>query len=373
MTVVTASGDVVTVSRDDEDQKKRDLFWALCGGGGGNLGIAVSMKSKLHKLRDQDGKVVSGQLMWNLPQQQEAFDEAMQTFNSNKCPAELTIDAMWSHGQNKQLTGGMTVIYNSCMEKAQEVLKPILAHGPINNTLQEMSWTDCVEQSEGWDVGSKAYHHHASFIFAERAITPELTSTVADLVNEAAGVVGITEENKSNQPKCHFSWSHIGAKTEEIPAQDTAFYWRDGHYVATFKAQWTNNKKRNDVMNFMAKCQAKLSTFAIEEKAAYVNFIDGTVQNWQEAYYGGNYSRLQKVKTEWDSDNFFNHKQSIKPVGDCSKSLPIHETFTIPSKKEVLGKAQLQQMESWWEGSLFTIAVGAWHAQGGPVAVLARC
>ncbi|KAM0306198.1 hypothetical protein ACHAPM_000759 [Fusarium culmorum] len=368
MTVVTTSGDVVTVSRDDKDEKKRDLFWALCGGGGGNLGITVSMKSKLHKLKDQDGKVVSGQLTWNLPQQQQAFDGAMQIFNSNKCPSELTIDALWSHGPNKQLTGGMTVIYNGCMEKAHEVLRPILAHGPINNTLQEMSWTDCVEQSEGWDAGSKVYHHHASFIFAEGAITPELTSTIAGLVKEATGVVGITEDNQVNQPKCDFSWSHIGAKTEEIAAKDTAFYWRDGHYVATLNAQWTDKKKRNDVMNFMAKCQAKLSPFAIEQKAAYVNYIDGTVQNWQEAYYGENYSRLQKVKAEWDSDNFFNHQQSIRPVVDDAESLRTHDL----NKTEVLEKDQTQQMENWWEDSVFTIAGGAWHAQGGQVAVLAR-
>lgn len=36
-----------------------------------------------------------------------------------KCPAELTVDALWSHSNNKQLTGGMAVIYNGCMDKTQ--------------------------------------------------------------------------------------------------------------------------------------------------------------------------------------------------------------------------------------------------------------
>ena len=84
MTVVTADGEVVTVSKDDQDEKKRDLFWALCGGGGGNFGVSVSMTTKMHKLRDNAGKVVSGELTWNLPQQQQAFDEAMKAFNSGK-------------------------------------------------------------------------------------------------------------------------------------------------------------------------------------------------------------------------------------------------------------------------------------------------
>ncbi|CAG7555203.1 unnamed protein product [Fusarium equiseti] len=314
MTVVTAEGDVVTVSKDDEDKERRDLFWALCGGGGGNFGVTVSMTSKMHRLRNQDGKVVSGELTWNLPQQQEAFDQAMSSFNSSNCPAELTVNGVWSHGENKQFTGGMKVIYNGNMGQAQEALKSILAHGPAENTLEEMEWTQVSEGAEGWDADSKVYHHHASFILPQGAITPELTATVTNLVGEAASIVGITDENKRNSPKCNFSWNHIGAQTSDVSSTDTAFYWRDGHYVASMNIQWTDASKRESILNFIAKCQDQLLPFAIEKKAAYVNYIDGAVGNWEEAYYGDNYARLQKVKTEWDSENFFSNDQSIKPI-----------------------------------------------------------
>jgi hypothetical protein len=39
----------------------------------------------------------------------------------------MTIDALWSHNKNKQFTGGMTVIYNSRMEKTNTALKDIFA------------------------------------------------------------------------------------------------------------------------------------------------------------------------------------------------------------------------------------------------------
>ncbi|RGP80673.1 FAD-binding domain-containing [Fusarium longipes] len=370
MTVVTASGDVITVSKDDQDEKKRDLFWALCGGGGGNFGITVSMTSKMHRLRDPDGKVVSGHLIWNLPQQQEDFDGAMQALNSSKSPAELTIDALWSHGPNKQFTGEMKVVYNGCMEEAQESLKHILVHEPLSNTLKEVEWTDCVEESEGWDAGSKIYHHNASFIFAEGAITPELTSTVSGLVKEAAEVVGITDENNTNQPKCHFAWGHIGAKTEEVSAKDTAFYWRNGHYVATFKTQWTDKKKREDVMSFMAKCQETLSSFAIEQKAAYVNYIDGTVQNWQGAYYGSNHSRLQQIKEEWDPTNFFSHRQSIKSANSDSENGTPFNVLWVPSKKGLLEMLQTQKLENWWEDGMPTINRETCYTHEGLVGVI---
>ncbi|RBR14457.1 uncharacterized protein FIESC28_07693 [Fusarium coffeatum] len=314
MTVVTAEGDVVTVSKDDRDEKKRDLFWALCGGGGGNFGVTVSMTSKMHKLRDEAGKIVSGELIWNLPQQQQAFDEAMKVLNSGNCPAELTANGVWSHGKNKQFTAGLKIIYNGNMDEAQEALKSILAHEPVENTLEEMNWTDVSESDEGWAADSEVYLHVASFILPEGAITPELTSTVNGLMSEAATAVGITDEDKRNSPKCSFKWLHIGAQTSEIPSTDTAFYWRDGHYVASMKVQWTDVSKRESILNFIAKCQDQLLPFAIEKKAAYVNYIDGAVSNWEQAYYGENYARLQKVKTEWDSKNFFSNDQSIKPI-----------------------------------------------------------
>ncbi|KAF4974533.1 hypothetical protein FZEAL_8557 [Fusarium zealandicum] len=348
MTVVTYDGNVVKLSPDDKDEHKRDLFWAMNGGGGGNFGVAVSLTSRMHKLRDQEGRVVCGQLLWNLPQQKEAFEKMMNTFNTNKCPDELTIDALWSHGKDKQLTGGMTVIYNGAMDKAEDALKELLAFEPVDNTLKEMEWTDWVHQAEGWDPMSTVYHHHASFIFAEGAITPEVTAKISDLVDQATKVVGITNENATNDPKCHILWDHIGGKTERVAPEDTAFFWRKGHYVSTIKMQWVDPHKKKEIMEFICKCKAVLLPYAIDQKAAYINYIDITVPNWQEAYYGLNYPRLQKVKTRWDPENFFWNWQSIKPLEGGKTPMPVHDVLAVPSKKEFMQLPQVQKVQDWW-------------------------
>ncbi|KXH64071.1 hypothetical protein CSAL01_01318 [Colletotrichum salicis] len=350
MTVVTWKGEVVTVSREDKDEEKRGLFWALAGGGGGNFGVTVSLTSRMHKLRDYEGKVVCGQLQWNLPQQKEDFEKMMNVFNTNKCPAELTIDALWSHTKNKQRTGGMTVIYNGGMEKAQKALKPLLAFEPAVNTLKEMAWTDWVHQAEGWDPKSQVYHHHASFIFAEGAVTEEVTTKISRLVEEAIHVVDATAENLVNDPKCHILWDHIGAKTEEIAPNATPFPWRKGHYVTTIKVQWADESKAANIMNFVAKCKKELLPYAIEQKAAYINYIDGTVCNWQEAYYGNNYPRLQRIKTKWDPKNFFRNWQSIQPLTDESETFPISDiTVGVPVSGEVSSLPADERVEQWWK------------------------
>jgi hypothetical protein len=44
---------------------------------------------------------------------------------------------------------------------------------------------------------------------------------------------------------------------------------------------------------------------------SYQNYIDPSLVNWQEAYYGPNYGRLQQVKHRYDPDRFFTFAQAV--------------------------------------------------------------
>ena len=47
---------------------------------------------------------------------------------------------------------------------------------------------------------------------------------------------------------------------------------------------------------------------------SYRNYVDATLKDWEEQYYGSHYHALQLVKAQYDPDNVFRYRQSIAPA-----------------------------------------------------------
>jgi FAD/FMN-containing dehydrogenase len=52
--------------------------------------------------------------------------------------------------------------------------------------------------------------------------------------------------------------------------------------------------------------------FALPE--SYQNFVDPSLNNWQQAYYGSNLERLRQVKAQVDPHRVFRFPQGIPPA-----------------------------------------------------------
>jgi hypothetical protein len=305
MTVVTAAGQILVLNDKVTDANQRDLFWALCGGGGGNFGILVEFKTKLHRLSDPDAKTAGGPLGWDLSDKDARgrFEAAMNVFNTREWPPELTIDTIWRYKDGK-LFGEMMAMFDGNVEKCLEVLDPLIKFQPTDNGIEAMQWHKWLFAEQGFDVTSPIYHHHTSLILGQGAITPTVTKAITSLMEEA-------NELQGRKGKSHFLWDMAGYKSTTVAPDATPYYWREGIYIAAFKLQWDHPSMTKSMLAFSTKIKATLMPHALEGKAAYLNYIDPTVKDWAYAYYGNNYSRLQAIKQHWDPSNFFHFDQSI--------------------------------------------------------------
>lgn len=53
-----------------------------------------------------------------------------------------------------------------------------------------------------------------------------------------------------------------------------------------------------------------VDSITLSPKAAYPNYVDPRLTNWQDIYYGDNYDRLKRIKGDVDPENTFRFPQS---------------------------------------------------------------
>ncbi|ELU36372.1 FAD binding domain-containing protein [Rhizoctonia solani AG-1 IA] len=306
------SGTPNITGKELEKKQNNDLFWAICGGGGGNFGVLLEFKCRTHRLND-DGKVVCGQLAWNLndSSSRKRFYQALKSFDSKERPIELTVDGLW-RANAEGLKGYLTVIYRGKLPGCHNELKQFLSFDmlaedhelntrPDHVDLEEMNWSDWVHKEDGWGLKSGIFHSHISVVLEHGSIKDGFIKDVDDLMEEA----------RHKFHAAHFLWVHIGGKTK-ARSDISPFPWRTGHYVCNLKISWHDEEDTKEAANFLQNAWTSLKKHAIEKRAAYVNYIDPLLDPWDGPYYGENYARLQEVKRHWDPKNFFRFRQSIR-------------------------------------------------------------
>jgi len=104
----------------------------------------------------------------------------------------------------------------------------------------------------------------------------------------------------------------FGGALNRVAAGATAFVHRD----ALFSAQYSGSWRPGDPDSIVTANRAWLTGAwtAMRPYAsgfAYQNYIDPDLPDWQQAYYGANLTRLQRIKSVYDPGNFFRFAQSI--------------------------------------------------------------
>jgi FAD/FMN-containing dehydrogenase len=312
--VVLADGSTVTANATNNH---RDLYWASRGGGGGNFGVTTSFTFRTHPLTN----LVLYYLQW-------PWSKAARVVSAWQSWAPHAPDALWSNLHLSAATGGAPGIsvggsYVGSVGGAQAELNKLYHlvgsapsyHSVANNSYLEAMLIEagcssvpvhaCDTPPGGNLPFSPAY---AKSDFFNKPLDRAGINTMLGGIERLARVRGTSGGAGT------IALDACGGAMNRVKPAATAFVHRKALYLAQYSTVWNWPGSKQGVANQLAwllSYYRALHPFASGE--AYQNYIDSSLKDWQQAYYGDNYFRLQEVKGVYDPHQLFRFPQSITP------------------------------------------------------------
>jgi FAD/FMN-containing dehydrogenase len=293
--VVTAAGDILTC----DEKQNADLFWACRGGGGRNFGINTSFRLRSWPV----GDVALYDLYWDwndarrvLSGLQEVVREAPDEWSMR-----IGIGASGRPGSVKNSIEAIGQFFGSTKELTA-ILEPVLRATP--------PFKRVIEKRTFWQAKTYLYATTPAGRYAVKSnyVTREFPDEGLDvLVRSVERWPG--SGNPGGGGIALFAW---GGAVARVAADATAFVHRHPGFLMAYDTSWAASDPRSVAeanLDWLSRLASDIRPYVSRE--AYQNFIDGTLKDWQQAYYGGNLDRLVRVKRKYDPDDVFDFEQAI--------------------------------------------------------------
>ncbi|MBV9803490.1 MAG: FAD-binding oxidoreductase [Solirubrobacterales bacterium] len=294
--IVTADGQLLTVSAHEHP----DLYWALRGGGGGNFGVVTRFTFRVHS--------VPRTVAWFVV----------------RWPASSGADALgawqtWApHARNEltsifHLNGGgfdpvrVTGQYFGPASDLGSLLAPItsvpgagVSTGNLGFLPAQLMWAGCssLSLSACHTAGTRpgGTLPRESFQAKSDYVSKPLPSSARNALVDAA----LARAQLPGSGAILFD-SYGGAINDVAPAA-TAFV----HRRVLFCIQYLTYDGGG---SWLSATHARMRPYVTG--GAYFNYTDPSLPNWQTAYYGSNYPRLESIRRAVDPHHYFNFPQAI--------------------------------------------------------------
>jgi FAD/FMN-containing dehydrogenase len=280
-TVVTASGDVVRAS----EEENADLLWGLRGGGG-NFGVVTEFVFRVHPFNPT---VYGGDLIYAIDKNfLEFYAELLDTV-----PDEANIEPFFAPGEDGKMIAVVGVVWAGDHAKGEKALAPVLAFpGLLAGELGPKSYQVIQTAWDGLSAHGAQNYLKSGFL---DQLTPEVIEIMVDYANR-----GTTA-----------SWfQHLGGATSRVAPDATAFAHRN--VAVNFGIQYASNDPAQNEAGIAA---VREFYDALEPHMAgfYTNLTEDTEKKIR-GNYGPNYPRLVEIKNQYDPTNLFRLNANIRPT-----------------------------------------------------------
>jgi len=307
--LVSADSRVLTCSPAEND----DLYWACRGGGGGNFGVVTSFEFIAHLVP----AVALFTLEW-------PWAAATETVGAWQQWIAGTPDELWtncqllsegSSGTKLRVTG----VFCGDVDELSAQLAPLQQAvgtpsyrfvGPVpflEAMLVEAGCEDLTVSECHLSTEDPAGRLTRSAFVAKSVLVDDPLPTGA-----AAGIVDALDHFQQTVAGMGAAvvFDAYGGAINRVAPDATAFVHRQALADIELSVNWSAASSRavEAATGWLASTAAALAPYG---SGAYQNYIDPSLDGWQDAYYRSNLPRLRRTKRAIDPDDIFHFAQSI--------------------------------------------------------------
>ena len=291
--LVTADGQLRTVN----EQTDPGLLWALKGGGGGNFGVVTEFTFRAHPL---PASATYFNVVWPWSSAEAAIAAwqswAPHTGDRATSILHLNSGSRPSLNANGQYLGPASALPN--------LLRPLLAvPGAVLQSGAEFPYLPLQLFLAGC-AGLSVAACHTVGAGPGGKLPRNVFNAKSDYVSKPlpqAGrraMIAAVETAGSGALLC----DAYGGAINRVAPTATAFVHRRQLFCIQYYGSGSTSA-------WIDQAWSKMRPFVSGQ--AYQNYIDPTLRNWQQAYYGQNLTRLKSVRKRVDPHHYFNFPQAI--------------------------------------------------------------
>jgi len=300
--VVTADGRVRHASAGSEP----NLFWALRGGGGGNVGVVTRFTFDtfparsagfffLH-FRGRDAEAVVRGWLERLPAMPRSS---------------------WANVHVDAVTGGLDVRIVGLSLTGDGHTEASRLEAAIGRDVTEASFftrshADSVKLLAGCSTRTDQECQLAPQGDLQRETFVAGSDVIAATATQLDAAVGAVRRRARSGGTGSLLLDPLGGRIADVARGDTAFRWRRGRGIAQWYVGLPASPSATAVNSARGWINAGHTAMGSNSVGGYVNYLEPNRP--LHSYYGDNWARLRRIKAAYDPGNFFRSPWTIPPA-----------------------------------------------------------